>query len=157
MQVAYAALMENPSPRRLRRQQKLNEVVRDYEGGATALAAILQTPKSHLSAMQHGRRGVGDAIAARIEHAINKPPGWMDQGPPAEISEEEMAILLAIREAREKKAESVMKLTVVPKPPHPSVPPTEPTSGTRRRTHMLERDTPAVKPAPPSRKTKGPR
>jgi plasmid maintenance system antidote protein VapI len=108
MQVAYAALMKNPSLRRQRRQAKLNAVVKDYPGGATQLAADIGTPKSHISAMQHGRRGVGDELAARIEEAAGQPPGWMDQ---AELSEYELSVLRVIR-----KEHTAIVLPLSPKP-----------------------------------------
>jgi DNA-binding transcriptional regulator YdaS (Cro superfamily) len=48
-------------------------------GGASALAALIGTPKSHISAMQSGARGMGDALAAKIERKTERPVGWMDE------------------------------------------------------------------------------
>lgn len=48
-------------------------------GSADALAARVETPKSHLSAIRHGARGLGDELAARMELEFDKPAGWMDQ------------------------------------------------------------------------------
>lgn len=36
------------------------------------------TPKSHISALLAGNRGVGDDLAAKLEAKMEKPPGWMD-------------------------------------------------------------------------------
>lgn len=98
MQVAYAQIMERTSLRRARRHAKLIEIVREYEGGATALAARIGTPKSHISAMQAGRRGVGDDLAERIEAAAGKPPGWMDRDEQdTMLTDAERAVIAAMR------------------------------------------------------------
>ena len=36
------------------------------------------TPKSHFSAMTGGKRGLGDALAAKLEGIYGKPAGWFD-------------------------------------------------------------------------------
>lgn len=74
------------SPRHLRRQQNLKDLV-DAVGGGTAFAALIGTPKSHISAMLAGSRGVGDAMAAKIEKKLEKAAGWMDEDHTAPISE----------------------------------------------------------------------
>lgn len=91
MQAAYALGVEqkprkvrrppkDPSLRRLVRKARLKEAI-GLAGGVTELADLIGTPKSHISAMQHGARGVGDDLAARIEKALDRPPGWMDLQP----------------------------------------------------------------------------
>ncbi|WP_339091152.1 S24 family peptidase [Variovorax paradoxus] len=69
---------ESPeSPRRIRRRERLKQLLAD-EGGAAAVARIVDTPRSHLSAITAGSRGLGDALAAKLEMAFNKPAGWFD-------------------------------------------------------------------------------
>jgi hypothetical protein len=78
MQAAYASLVAITSGRHLRRQANLERLVAEF-GGATALAVLAGTPKTHISAMQAGKRGMGDALAAKFERKCEKPAGWMDQ------------------------------------------------------------------------------
>lgn len=81
MQAAYACRMSDdstPSLRRQRRQQKLNVLLK-LKGGPTKVAADVGTPRSHLSAMSLGTRGVGDQIAAKLEAYYKLPSGWFDQ------------------------------------------------------------------------------
>jgi hypothetical protein len=78
MQLAYAVRMSE-SARRQRRRENLQLIVDGFEGGQTGLAAATGTPKSHVSAMLAGRRGVGDALAARFARAAGKPEAWMDE------------------------------------------------------------------------------
>lgn len=90
MQDAYACVMEiddedvplvpdpdGESPRKIRRRMKLSELLRE-NGGAAQVARESGTPKSHFSAILNGRRGVGDALAAKLESIYNKPDGWFD-------------------------------------------------------------------------------
>lgn len=77
MQLAYAVGMKISSARHLRRKAKLDLLVQEV-GGATALAALVETPKSHISALQAGNRGIGDELAAKMELATGKAAGWMD-------------------------------------------------------------------------------
>jgi len=65
------------SPRRLRRRARLAEIIREL-GSATLLASEIGTPKSHISAMLSGKRGVGDDLAGKIERRYLKPEGWFD-------------------------------------------------------------------------------
>jgi len=78
MQCAYARGVKNPSRRRLIRQENLDRLIEEA-GGVTALALLLDTHKSHLSAMRNGSRGVGDELAERMESVMDKGAGWMDQ------------------------------------------------------------------------------
>lgn len=78
MQVAYDEKMEKvESPRRLRRRTKLDELV-SLVGSASKLALESGIPKSHISAMQAGRRGLGDDLAGKLEQLYNMPAGWFD-------------------------------------------------------------------------------
>lgn len=77
MQLAYPPGMTNGSPRQLRRRANLRTLV-EQNGGQAQVAAEIGTPKSHLSAILAGRRGVGDALAQKIEQHFALPPGWMD-------------------------------------------------------------------------------
>lgn len=77
MQLAYPATMTNGSPRQTRRRENLRKLV-EANGGQAQVALVLGTPKSHLSAILAGRRGVGDALAQKIEECFEKPAGWMD-------------------------------------------------------------------------------
>jgi phage repressor protein C with HTH and peptisase S24 domain len=57
-------------------------------GGPTQVELETGTPKSHLSAITGGRRGVGDELAAKLEAAYNKPTGWFDMPVEDEGSED---------------------------------------------------------------------
>lgn len=91
MQVAYASRMEETeSPRKKRRRLRLELLLKEF-GGAAQVARESGTPKSHFSAMTSGARGVGDALAAKLEGLYDKPEGWFDlpiegtvDSPPAE-------------------------------------------------------------------------
>lgn len=105
MQAAYAGGMGSISLRRQRRQEKLREIVDAFEGKSTGLATASGTPKSHISAMLAGRRGVGDDLAAKFERLAGKPLGWMDE-PPGVIAatEDEVVLLHTLRAQRAAKA-----------------------------------------------------
>lgn len=79
MQVAIVRAMRSTvdSPRNSRRRVALQNLV-DSSGGLTTVAAELGTPKSHLSAILNGRRGIGDALAARVEKHYGLPAGALD-------------------------------------------------------------------------------
>lgn len=78
MQGAYASGVRIASQRHLNRRARLAELVAEV-GGATALSIRVGTPKSHVSALLAGARGIGDQLAAKIEKKLGKPPGWMDR------------------------------------------------------------------------------
>jgi plasmid maintenance system antidote protein VapI len=92
MQRAYAAVMTNGSPRQVRRRENLRALV-DANGGQAQVAVEIGTPKSHLSAILAGRRGVGDALAQKIERHYELPEGWFDDA--GESSSPELAQLAA--------------------------------------------------------------
>lgn len=85
MQAAYIPPMEpleekhphRERPYRLARRAKLAILISEA-GGLTQLARISGTPKSHLSAISSGDRGMGDDLAAKLESVMDKPDGWMD-------------------------------------------------------------------------------
>ncbi|MFW2106405.1 hypothetical protein, partial [Acinetobacter guillouiae] len=54
------------SPRRYRRRVKLDALVSQI-GSAAKIARESGIPKSHISAMQAGRRGLGDELAGKLE------------------------------------------------------------------------------------------
>lgn len=68
------------SPRRIRRRLKLGELI-NFKGGASRVARVTETPKSHISALLSGKRGIGDAWAARVEKLYALPLGWFDSDP----------------------------------------------------------------------------
>lgn len=78
MQLAYPAVMTNGSPRQERRREKLRQLVKE-NGGQALVAAEVGTPKSHISAILAGRRGIGDELAHKIERRFELPPGWFDE------------------------------------------------------------------------------
>ena len=68
-----------------RRRENLDLLIHEA-GSATALARLAGTSASYLSQVRHqmaassGRpRAVGNALAARLERAMGKPAGWMDE------------------------------------------------------------------------------
>lgn len=73
------------SPRRIRRKAKLIALIAEV-GGAAQVARESGTPKSHLSAMVSGVRGLGDQLSEKLEKLYNKPSGWFDSATAA-ISE----------------------------------------------------------------------
>lgn len=92
MQGAYSRAVEIKTLRHLRRHQRLQSLVAEA-GGVVALAALVESPKSHVSALLAGRRGIGDELAAKIERRLGRPAGWLDQA--GDISDEaaEFALL----------------------------------------------------------------
>jgi len=68
---------KSESPRRLRRKAKLIELLTEF-GGASQVARESGTPKTHISAMVSGTRGLGDQLAGKLEKRYGKPSGWFD-------------------------------------------------------------------------------
>ena len=77
MQADSAPRLKISSLRHLRRWARLAALVAEA-GGSVALARLVGTPKSHISALMSGARGVGDELAAKLERHMQKPAGWMD-------------------------------------------------------------------------------
>lgn len=71
--------MVSDTPRQARRRANLRALLGEDVGAQAELAREIHTPKSHLSAILAGRRGIGDALAAKIERHYEKSAGWMDQ------------------------------------------------------------------------------
>lgn len=88
MQDANLIYMKNSvdSPRNTRRRSRLQKLV-DANGGLTVVALELKTPKTHLSAVLNGKRGIGDELAARIEKRYALPPGGLDEEEAPELPE----------------------------------------------------------------------
>jgi len=66
------------SPRQNLRRAQLQKLIEEA-GHAADLSRISGTPKTHISAILAGRRGIGDQLAAKLESVMGKPAGWMDQ------------------------------------------------------------------------------
>lgn len=66
------------SPRQRNRRAQLQKLIEEA-GNASDLARLTGTPKTHISAILAGRRGIGDQLAAKLETKMGKPEGWMDQ------------------------------------------------------------------------------
>lgn len=98
MQRAYPAEMTNGSPRQLRRRENLRKLI-EANGGQAQVALEIGTPKSHLSAILAGRRGVGDALAQKIEQHFDLPAGWFDEaGESASLSPELASLAAAVEQ-----------------------------------------------------------
>ncbi len=65
------------SPRRVRRRARLVLLLSEC-GGAAQVARETGTPKTYISAIVNGTRGLGDKLAAKFEHEYDKPEGWFD-------------------------------------------------------------------------------
>lgn len=65
------------SPRKIRRRERLKLLLAE-EGGPAEVARIVDTPRTHFSAITGGSRGLGDELAAKLESAFGKPAGWFD-------------------------------------------------------------------------------
>lgn len=74
----YAEAVPYSTPRHTRRRENLRLLCHEA-GGVSQLEMLIGTPKSHISAILHGRRGVGDQLAAKIERHMGKPVGWLDE------------------------------------------------------------------------------
>jgi plasmid maintenance system antidote protein VapI len=68
---------ESESPRRKIRRLKLQELVNECHGQAE-FARLYGTPKSHISSLLAGKRGIGDDLASKLERQFDKPEGWFD-------------------------------------------------------------------------------
>jgi hypothetical protein len=111
----------NNTPRQQRRRAKLQEIVASFPGGQTGLAARIGTPKTHLSAILAGRRGIGDMLAEKLARAAEMPIDWMDEPASAmPVSEEERAFVLSAR-----KLQAGTLRVVHEKPTEPHHAPTE--------------------------------
>lgn len=81
MQVAYSRRVPKEAyrgPRWERRKERFRELVAQ-RGGPKAVADVLDTPASHVSAMASGARGIGDELADRIEARYGLENGYLDR------------------------------------------------------------------------------
>lgn len=136
MQAAYDAQMqiEDPGvadvrPYRLARKANLTLLIKEA-GGPSQLARECDIPKSHISAITHGARNVGDDLASKLESVMGKPPGWMDQShegaaliaepqQPATIGQAAMALGAAVAglsESRRKTISALVAAQIYDKP-----------------------------------------
>lgn len=65
------------SPRQTNRRAQLQKLIAEA-GTAADLSRLTGTPKTHISAILAGRRGIGDQLAAKWEKLMDKPSGWID-------------------------------------------------------------------------------
>lgn len=65
-------------PIRLIRRERFRSLMQAF-GGPKKLADALESKDTHLIAISKGRRGIGDALATKIESVCDVPFGWMDQ------------------------------------------------------------------------------
>lgn len=80
--------MEKSAPERpIRevRRGRLRELLKEF-GGPKGLSVQSDTPDTHFTAIEKGRRAVGDELATKLEERCEKPFGWMDL-PPSESRE----------------------------------------------------------------------
>lgn len=125
MQGAYDARMkiDDPGvadvrPYRLARKANLTLLIKEA-GGASQLARECDIPKSHISAITHGARNVGDDLASKLESVMGKPLGWMDQSrdgvatapvKPATIGQAAMALGAAVAGLTESRRKTISSL-----------------------------------------------
>lgn len=93
--------MSLDSPRQVRRREKLRALLGSDPGAQADLARLIRTPKTHLSAILAGRRGIGDALAAKLEAHYGKGPGWFDADAGAWPFSEELRAQVALLNGQE--------------------------------------------------------
>ena len=103
------------SPRRIRRRERLKQLLAE-EGGPAEVSRIVDTPRSHFSAITNGSRGLGDALAAKLEQAFGKPAGWFDEvrPDPVEVDMDSHPDLAPVRTVRLKLQAGVSGFAVEP-------------------------------------------
>ena len=88
--IFITVLNENPAATTKRRHEAVRlgnlELLVVEAGSATTLARLANTSGSYLSQIRNQiktpkgtPRGVGDSLAAKLEQAMGKPDGWMDE------------------------------------------------------------------------------
>jgi hypothetical protein len=80
-------------PIRSMRRKRLRQLLAEF-GGPKSLADRVGTVDTHLTAIDKGRRQVGDDLATMLELQTGKPFGWMDSV--AGLSAEAMEIALGL-------------------------------------------------------------
>lgn len=103
--------MAYDSPRQVRRREKLRALVGTDLGALAALGREVGTPRSHLSAILLGTRGIGDTLAAKLERHFEKPAGWFDleDGASWPFSAELKSKVLALTDEELRDAENVLR------------------------------------------------
>lgn len=81
MQVAYPRRMPKKRAHTENRRYWLERWIREV-GSVAALAELVETTDTYLTAIRKGRRNVGDDLAERLERVMGQEPGAMD-GPPS--------------------------------------------------------------------------
>lgn len=89
MQRGYAAGMSAALPIHEHRRARIKLALGEFASVAE-MARVIDTPRSHLSAIMSGAKGCGNDLAAKIEHKLRKPPGWLD-APTAETQIDTLA------------------------------------------------------------------
>ncbi len=69
---------------RLQRQRKRLAQLIDEAGGQKELAKKVTTAESYISQLLTARDGIARKFCVRLEKAMGKPDGWMDQWLPEE-------------------------------------------------------------------------
>ena len=64
---------------RLQRQRKRLAELIDEAGGQKELAEKVKTAESYISQLLTARNGIARKFCVRLEKAMRKPDGWMDQ------------------------------------------------------------------------------
>jgi len=88
--IFITVLNETPAAATKRRHEAVRlgnlELLVAEAGSATSLARLANTSESYLSQIRNRHktpkgtpRGVGDSLAAKLEEALGKPNGWMDE------------------------------------------------------------------------------
>lgn len=69
---------------RLQRQRKRLAELIDEAGSQKELAERVKTAESYISQLMTARAGIARKFCVRLEKAMKKPDGWMDQWLPEE-------------------------------------------------------------------------
>ena len=98
MQAGYAESVTAPIPVHARRQANLLLLIEEA-GGVASLSRLADSPRSHLSALSNGSKTMGHQLAAKLERATGKEPGWMDADHSAAPTEAPRSSALAAPQA----------------------------------------------------------
>jgi len=86
-------------------------------GGQPELASIVKTDPNYISQLKTSRQGIARKFCVRLEAAMRKPDGWMDQWLPEEMDPAHMRKVLDDIVGRYDKPEYAVHETVPKKPP----------------------------------------